>query len=125
MRWRSGVTGFSSCDLHPSRTYPLVTPQLSSRRASGFVQTGYSESATRLLAAKRNHRVDRKGPTRGNQAGEGGDRNEQRRHGQDHDRIMRTIFDPATNDAVQSEAKRKTGGDAKANAGSGRERHDA
>jgi hypothetical protein len=38
---------------------------------------------------------------------------------------MRTIFDPAANDAIQSEAKHKTGGDAEAHTGSGRERHDA
>jgi hypothetical protein len=37
------VTGISSCDPHPSRTYSLVTPQLSSRRASGFVQTAYPD----------------------------------------------------------------------------------
>lgn len=86
---------------------------------------GVAPTSDRLLAAKRNHRVDRKGAARGNQAGERGDRNEERRHGQDHDRIMRAIFDPASNDAVQSEAERKTGGDAKANTGSGRERHDA
>jgi hypothetical protein len=37
------VTGISSCDLHPSRTYLLVTPRLSSRRASGSVLTGFSD----------------------------------------------------------------------------------
>ena len=36
---------------------------------------------------------------------------------------MRAIFDPATHEAVQSEAQRKTGGDTEANSGSGRERH--
>jgi len=60
--------------------------------------------AIRLLAAKRNHRINGKGSARGNQAGERGDRNEQHRHCQDHDRIMGAIFDPATNEAVQSEA---------------------
>ena len=55
---------------------------------------------SRLLAAKRNHRVDRKGAARGNQAGERRDCNEQHRHGQEHDRIMRATFGPSANDAV-------------------------
>jgi hypothetical protein len=35
-KWGHGVL---LLHLHPSRTYLLVTPQLSSRRASGFVLT--------------------------------------------------------------------------------------
>src|SRR6202167_5694743 len=51
----------SSCDLHPSRTYTLASPRLSSRRASGFVLTGLSETCclpSPRFASRRLHQLN-------------------------------------------------------------------
>ena len=99
------VSPFQVAGIRAIRTVSKHNSTLVNRGDGPWVRSwslGVAPTSDRLLAAKRNHRVDRKGPARGNQAGERGDRNEERRYGQDHDRIMRAIFDPASNDAVQS-----------------------